>query len=79
MDVLRNLFKDDFAAKLDEGIAIGRAEGRDEGIAIGIARERQASIERLIAIGWSHKEAENLMNRVALRNAKVREFKLSAE
>ena len=73
MDVLRNLFKDDFAAKLDEGIAIGRDEGiaigrdegiaigKNEGIAIGIARERQAVIERLIAIGWSAKEAADFM------------------
>ena len=85
MDVLRNLFKDDFAAKLDEGIAIGRDEGiaigrnegiaigRDEGIAIGRdegrAKVRQDVIATLISDGWSQEEAENLMNRVALRNA----------
>ncbi|MBR1417856.1 MAG: hypothetical protein IJ576_02700 [Synergistaceae bacterium] len=54
--VLRNLFQDNIDAEL--------ASERNEGIAIGIARERQDAIKRLIAIGWSAKDAARFVGEV---------------
>ena len=74
--LMRNLFQDKIDAELAaeraegiaegraEGKAEGRAEGKAEGRAEGIAKAHKDFIQRLIAIGWSSKDAAEFVGKV---------------